>query len=220
MFSEKISPAMVPGLAHLKGKGNTEHMMRIASALIATVSGLVAIGAGATVALNRPFMSLWVGKQYYGGLSMTTALALISVLTVITTALGHVVFSSGNVRLPAGVAFTQLAIKLLLTFPLTHAFGTLGIPVAGACASACALILYCVALPSWTRIMKPARLGAMAAGGLILLGSACDTVGTLHRPLLVVISAGTFAVCSILTAFVSVTKAKLALRRAFCSGVE
>lgn len=130
MIPDRIGAAMQPSLAHLAGVGNHEKSLRISTHFLTTVS-LVAAPLIATAAvLNRDVVRLWVGSALYGGQTLSALIGISSLLTLLTTAIYHVLFANGLIETTSKISLVAGAAKILLLAVLLPWLGLIAVPVA------------------------------------------------------------------------------------------
>jgi O-antigen/teichoic acid export membrane protein len=124
--------ALISTLTHLSGESNNELkakyiILRFINFLI-WGSGLFIIGF---IIFNKPFISLWVGEQFYGGIVLNTLIVILLVITIFTQSFSYFVFALGDIKRSNVI----LLIKSLLFIPLlflgAHKWGLEGIVIAG-----------------------------------------------------------------------------------------
>lgn len=123
--------AAVPGLAELRGKGDTEGVLRVVFGL--ALGMLLLSGAVATVilAVNRAFVGWWVGPHLFGGQGMTFLLLLVMLLRHLGLVLSQANFALGDEKYLGIVALLEGAVTVAASVGLVYVLGAVG-AVAGA----------------------------------------------------------------------------------------
>lgn len=147
-LSWQLSDSGLVGLAQLHGEGVGQRVREVVLAMLR----LLLIGAGGVavlmLALNHTFVTLWVGADKFGGLTLTSLLAA----TVIGLSLVHGIIVPAAVmgdRFQIGmVTLIQGGVNLLLALGLGSLFGLRGVAMAGLCSS------FLIAFPLGMRFLK------------------------------------------------------------------
>lgn len=90
--------AIMPSLTHLAGGGNEEKIQAIILRFMNYLiwgSGLALMGF---FIFNEPFITLWVGKSFYGGVFLNALIVLLLFITAFTNSLSSIVFALGNIK--------------------------------------------------------------------------------------------------------------------------
>ncbi|MGA2196432.1 MAG: oligosaccharide flippase family protein [Bryobacteraceae bacterium] len=130
MLPDKIGAAMQPGLANLVGVGNREKSLRISTHFLVAVSLIAAPLIATAAVLNRDVVGLWVGPALYGGRPLTALLGISSLLTLLTTAIYHVLFANGLIETTSKISLVAGALKILLLLVLLPRLGLIAVPIA------------------------------------------------------------------------------------------
>jgi O-antigen/teichoic acid export membrane protein len=134
-LSWQLSDSGLVGLAQLFGEGNMKRVREVFIALFRIL--LIAVGGVAVVilALNRNFVSLWVGPEKFAGV-MTNALLAASILSLSLTHGLIVPISVLGQRVQVGaITLMQGGLNLALAVTLGKSFGLKGIALASVCSS-------------------------------------------------------------------------------------
>lgn len=134
MSSERFAPALLSGLAHMAGEGQTSRLLEVILRLINLSAFMVSVGAACVVALNFAFVDLWLGPGIFGGQSLTVALAVFVVTSVIFGSLAEIVFAVGGVGNVELMRAAEGIVRVILQVVMLRWIGVLGIPIA-ACLS-------------------------------------------------------------------------------------
>lgn len=178
-----IASALMPGLSHLTGEGDTRRVAEIATLVMRVTGWVTAVGVGSIVALNADFVGLWAERAahrpIFGGAALTTALAAAVALSIFSAAISRLIYAVGGIRQSAGATLVEALIKLPLQIVLMRRFGLIGLPVAG--------IVATVTVSGWYLPRAAARLlqqplstqlrvwaeNLLRLGAVIALGTAC-----------------------------------------------
>jgi O-antigen/teichoic acid export membrane protein len=142
LVPDRIVYSFLPGMAHLAGEGDEEKFRTISWRLVQIVIALLALAMGTVVIVNEIFMKHWVGSKPYGGLMLTVALSLSTVLFSSCSLMGSILFSRGVIKGPAYVRLGQSVLQMLLVFLLIHRIRLVAIPAALAISAAVGLTAY------------------------------------------------------------------------------
>lgn len=115
--------AFQPGLAHVFGAGEREKFRRISRQLLAVIALGVSLGVGCGVALNRPFVTLWVGRDFYVGDAYNLWWSAAQATSTVITVGGYVLVAAANIR---GSALAQLVPNATRVALLPLLLSTLG----------------------------------------------------------------------------------------------
>jgi O-antigen/teichoic acid export membrane protein len=132
----------LPGLSELRGGGRHEHLSSVCASL--TQAMLIASGAVVCVvlAVNKGFVSWWVGPEQYAGFLLTALVLLNMLLRHWSLTLGYVLFSFGRERRVAVTALFDGIVGVGGTLLLTYKFGLIGAPL-GSLLGLCVVSLPC-----------------------------------------------------------------------------
>jgi len=123
--------AIMPSLTHLLGGGNEEKIQAIVLRYLHYViwgSGLALMGF---LIFNEPFITLWVGKSFYGGDFLNALIVLLLFITVYTNSLSSIVFALGNIKGNNIALFLQAVIFVPLLILGVRLWGLKGMLIAG-----------------------------------------------------------------------------------------
>ena len=156
MILERISVAFMPGLAHLYGEGDATKFRNISQRLMRVTVYCLVIGTGTCVALNKTFVNLWVGAEFYAGAAfdflMTGALATIIFVVVVH----HVLYAGGNIKSLSAIGVLLSSVRAAILVGLVWLMGYLGSPASLLAGFGIASALYYG--PQW---VKKLRLSAV-----------------------------------------------------------
>jgi O-antigen/teichoic acid export membrane protein len=127
----QLTTALLPAMAHLFGEGSLSRfrdlLMRIAPVLCAVTLASLATAA----AINRDFISLWVGQGMFGGSGTTLAFASAAFASCIGFIAYDVLMAAGRFRFIARTFAVFSIVQVPLTLLMVHQFGMVGAPLAG-----------------------------------------------------------------------------------------
>lgn len=130
-FPDRVSFALVPTMAHLYGEKGLARTRERAIQAISVIFSITVASAAAIVALNRSFVTIWVGPQFFGGALLTLAICLQFALITSRRLLSRLLFSIAVVNLPNRLLLLEAALRIPLAIVLTRKLGLIGIPIAG-----------------------------------------------------------------------------------------
>lgn len=133
-FPDRISSSVVPGLAHLSGENKPARVKQIALDVISISLGVTALCAAGILALNRPFVSLWVGENLFGGMALTLWICIYFVLMIMRSALNNLLFAIGEIKTPSVLTFAEAVVRIPLAIAFALNLGLIGIPIAASLA--------------------------------------------------------------------------------------
>ena len=125
----RASTSFTPALAHLYGEADLPKFRTISAQLFAVIAVALGIALAVGLALNQPFVGLWVGTQFYAGNQYNLVLGLAMVASAIGFTLLEVLFATGNIRRPAIAQLLQTVARLGVLFALVPMVGLLSIPL-------------------------------------------------------------------------------------------
>jgi O-antigen/teichoic acid export membrane protein len=129
MVAERLAPAFMPGLAHLAGEGGKARLAQVADSLLRAVGFVLAVGIASAVVLNKAFVSLWVGQNFFGGQVLTVAIGLAIGSTVSIGCAGEMAFALGGVGRIEIIRMLENFAKLSLQLLCIWLFGLVGLPL-------------------------------------------------------------------------------------------
>ena len=134
-LSWQLSDSGLVGLAQLFGEGNLKRVREVFLAMLRILLIVVGCVAVVILALNRNFVSLWVGPDKFAGVVTNVVLAA-SVLSLSLTHGLIVPISVLGQRIQIGtITLLQGCLNLVLAVSLGRLFGLRGIALASVCSS-------------------------------------------------------------------------------------
>jgi O-antigen/teichoic acid export membrane protein len=146
-IATRFSMAFAPALTHVSG-GNQPQLLRDASLRMLRVAiwgGSACLGV--FIGLNRSFVGLWVGADYYGGATLTVLVAVSIFLQMVGGAIATVVTATGRFREISNYTSAEACLRSLASAASIALIGrALGIPLGAAIATGVLLPLLLVPL--------------------------------------------------------------------------
>ena len=128
-----LTQAAAPALSELRMAGSREKLLSVTASLslaLMLISGAVVT---VVVAINRSFVSWWVGPEHFGGIVLTVLFAGAMLARHWATSLVYSLFAFGHERRLAITALADGAITLLLSVVFAAWIGVVGVPLAFLC---------------------------------------------------------------------------------------
>lgn len=175
-----VGAAINPSLTHLYGEGNRtlyKSMMLERARIQMLFGGIAILGV---VALNEPFVRLWVGAENFAG-QHVNILAGLSVLVALWTSLAYdALYCMGSLRFTSLLVTLESIVRLGAMVPLVFIVGIWGVPFAATVVPLVATnIPFTAALRRWLGYTTP-ELRTVGVRWLIgLLMPAAATIVTM-----------------------------------------
>jgi O-antigen/teichoic acid export membrane protein len=141
----RFSMSLLPGLSHLTGTGEKEKFQQITLMLLHLTVVLSLLGAGGVLLLNREFVSLWTGAQYYGGDGLTALFCLYAVTQLVNSAFYNIIFAAGLLKAVTWASLCEASVQVSLAVILGYFWGLKGVALAAVIASAASLVIQVIA---------------------------------------------------------------------------
>lgn len=128
-----ISSAFMPSLAHLSGEKDLD-MVKLKRFMLGMmkISLIVGIfGIGGIFLLNKEFVRLWVGQDYYGGALLTGLICVAGFIIICNTVVYNSIFAKGEIHTTAKAAMFEAIVRVPLSIALCYYFGIKGVVLAG-----------------------------------------------------------------------------------------
>jgi O-antigen/teichoic acid export membrane protein len=142
MLTERLSVAFVPGLAHLLGDGKKERTSKIALEVLKVTAWMLAFGSALIISLNKSFIGIWVGKEFFAGNGFNILMSLAIIFFVFTSASNQLLYAAGIIKGPAIAGALQNLIRIVLLLILLRTVGGYGIPISILTTSALVIFFY------------------------------------------------------------------------------
>ena len=133
MVLSPIGSSAFAGFAHASGNENYSKLRALTKDFFAIFSVIAAILLAGAVALNREFVSLWVGSDKFGGLLLSIIFCMLYVINTRLNLLGLLLTAFGVIGKTAWSSLITLAIQLPLMFFFLRKMGLVGMPLAEIC---------------------------------------------------------------------------------------
>lgn len=128
---EKFAHAIVSPLAHYAADRGNAETGGLVWTLVEAVGCWTWFMMGVGIAVNGLFVRLWFKGDMFGGLPLSTALAVQGGMTTLSTFVSFSLFALGNIVRPAKINMVQSLIKIIFSLALIKTCGIIGLPLAG-----------------------------------------------------------------------------------------
>lgn len=119
--------------SHLVGEGNLNRIKLILFKITGIVIFLGLIGFSLFVILNKSFMSLWIGSNYYLNTFVLIALGFSCLLINFKNLFAQLLNSFGLFKYSALIVFFDGLLKVIFSYLFIKIFGIFGVPFAASC---------------------------------------------------------------------------------------
>jgi O-antigen/teichoic acid export membrane protein len=180
-FINPIAGSTLSALAHLLGEAGPKGLARPLRELFGLWSAVAALTFPVLLAMNRDFVAVWVGTDKYGGLALSIAICVSTLLTARAFLMYIVLTGLGEIALTAWATILEPALRIPLMILGLRTLGPVGLPLASALGMG---ILSLVVYPTYVsrKIQLPGKPGlALQMRGLsavictMMLGVAIAT---------------------------------------------
>lgn len=130
-FMGRIGNAASASIAHLHGEGDSERLRYWGLRITQTVLWLLAIFTGCFLALNREFISLWIGEQFYAGFINNGFIILWISSLLVMNLLNVLVFSTGAIGQSSRVNVVYTIVLIPAIVSGIYLAGITGLAVGG-----------------------------------------------------------------------------------------
>ncbi len=141
-FSERISVAFMPGLAHLWGEGEKSRAVEIGAKVLKVTIWLVAFEVAALLFLNKTFIGLWVGDKFFAGGTFNLLMGFGIITYAYAYASGQVLFAANIIKGPALAWFARGILRVGLLIVLLKVIGIIAVPITMIASSVIILLVY------------------------------------------------------------------------------
>ena len=124
-----VMQAAAPGLSETRTATDGPTRLRISLALGQGMLTLTASIVIVILAVNRDFVTLWLGSAQYAGLAVTTVFGLRLFLRHWNTTLVYTLFSFGHERRIGAVALADGILTVVFSVLFARRFGIIGVPL-------------------------------------------------------------------------------------------
>jgi O-antigen/teichoic acid export membrane protein len=130
-FADTVVWGSFGSFAHLVGSDQRHRALEVYRELLSVRTALaVAAGAG-FLALNRSFVSVWVGPSHYQGLALSAVFALQAVVAGNGFLVNYLYRASGKMVEGSLLLVAESALRVGLMVALAASIGLVGVPLAG-----------------------------------------------------------------------------------------
>lgn len=130
-ISTRIPGVLMAGIAHLVGEGDIVKAKKIMLRLLKWTSMLGIYAMGGVWLLNKCFIEIWIGSEFYGGNLLTVIISIAGLLTIVNYVFYFTLFGVGKISEVSKTEIYEGIVRLPLTLILCYYFGIKGIVVAG-----------------------------------------------------------------------------------------
>jgi O-antigen/teichoic acid export membrane protein len=130
MLLSQLTTALLPGMAHLYGEGNLARFRDLLLHIAPVVCALALTGLATAAALDRDFVTLWVGPALYGGGATAFAFAAAACTSAVGFIAYDVLMAAGRFRFIARTFTVFSLVQIPVMVLLLHWLGMVGAPVA------------------------------------------------------------------------------------------
>jgi O-antigen/teichoic acid export membrane protein len=131
MFLARIGGAVYPGFAHLVGSGDRDRAALVAGQVARLYFWVAVPGVALYMALNRSFVTLWVGPEQFAGQLLTVLVGLNVLVVGWASLVLYVNGAAGNIARAGLAVFVEAVARMGLAVALLAAAGLAGLPAAG-----------------------------------------------------------------------------------------
>jgi O-antigen/teichoic acid export membrane protein len=122
-----VAGIALPGLSHMKTSEPRERILRATTSLTQAMLLLVGAVFCVVLAVNRQFVTLWLGPSFFGGMLLTIVLLVNFVLRQIDYTLAIALFALGYEKLSAIRCLLDGVVSVILASILVGHFGLAGV---------------------------------------------------------------------------------------------
>jgi len=162
-FISKIAGAVMPGLAEIFVVRDTERIRNVTLRLVGIMTRVGILACVLLVALNRRFVELWVGKQYFGGVVITLLFSYVVLRNGLIGTFASYLFATGDLKMWGWLSLAEATTKIGITVALLPRAGMLA-PVIGTAVGGLITATY---LPFKTAAMSGLRVSELFWQGFV-----------------------------------------------------
>jgi len=130
MLMSQLTTALLPAMAHLYGGGNRRRFRDLLIRIIPVLAALALTGLATAAAVNGNFVSLWVGREFFGGYGTTFAFAAAAYVSFTGFISYDVLMAAGRFQFIARTFAIFSLAQVPLTLLMLRIFGMVGAPLA------------------------------------------------------------------------------------------
>jgi O-antigen/teichoic acid export membrane protein len=120
MIAASLGGAVLPSLAHLYGDRDPSKFRKTIDFTVGLYAWLSSVGMATVLAWNEEFVSLWVGRELFGGMALTALMALHGILVTVGSGYYGALFAGGRFGNLAKVLLEAAVIRMALTVCLVR----------------------------------------------------------------------------------------------------
>jgi len=129
-FINPIAGSTLSALAHLLGEVGPKGVARPLGELFTVWSTVAALCFPVLLAMNRDFIAVWVGSDKYGGIGLSIAICVSTLLSARSFLMYIVLTGLGEIALTAWVSLVEPALRIPLMLLGLRTLGPVGLPLA------------------------------------------------------------------------------------------
>jgi O-antigen/teichoic acid export membrane protein len=130
MILSRIGAAAFPGFAHLVASRDRSRAPAVLAEVRAGFGAAATLMLGTFVALDRSFVSLWVGSRQFGGLPLVVLVAGAVFISSRNGIMSYLFGATGEIARSSLVIGLEAVVRIALMAALLSALGLLGLPLA------------------------------------------------------------------------------------------
>jgi O-antigen/teichoic acid export membrane protein len=127
---DRFGAAAFAGFAHLASEEHGQRAGAVHREIMHAYSAAGAVMIGAYLAINQPFVGLWVGNQYYLGDALTMLIGLSVFAGGASSLANYLLGATGRISLSAWINVLEALARFPLMLILLATVGVIGLPVA------------------------------------------------------------------------------------------
>jgi O-antigen/teichoic acid export membrane protein len=131
-----LASVALPGLSHMKASESRERTLLATTSL---TQGMLLLAGGIAcviLAANQQFVTLWLGAQFFGGLTLTAILLVTFLLRQADYTLAVTLFAFGHEKWISIRALVDGVVSVAIAFLLVHRWGMAGVAFGFFCGAA------------------------------------------------------------------------------------
>lgn len=123
----KLANAYFPALCELYNQKQTDRIKAIFQKLIQYYTRFIIVAILLVLLLNRPFVSVWVGSQYFGGVGLNLVFAALVIINTIVYGLTTFVYAGGDMKQFTVISIFEAILNLVLSIVFVKYMGLAGV---------------------------------------------------------------------------------------------
>lgn len=149
MILAPIGSSIYSNLAQIKEKSSKSYFSSLLGIAIRSHFLLSVLLVATASTFNELFMSLWVGRDKFGGVTLSLLLGLSTLLTARFSFFSFLIYSTGEFKKPLALETSYSLIKIIIIFAIIDKMGLYAVPLADIAAGF--ICLFCLS----TRLIAP-----------------------------------------------------------------